>query len=64
VVFVLVYGMILLSVQIFYKCLYIFLSVRKENEEMVNAISREEGNEHNNTAKGFTVGSSPMPLSL
>ncbi|XP_033610483.1 uncharacterized protein LOC111872198 isoform X2 [Cryptotermes secundus] len=38
--------------------------VRKENEEMVNAISREEGNEYNNTAKGVTVGSSPMPLSL
>jgi hypothetical protein len=41
-----------------------FLTVRKETEEMVNAINREEGNEHNDTATGFAAGSSPMPLGL
>jgi hypothetical protein len=56
--------MILTSVKIFCKFLYVFLTVRKENEEMVNAINREEGNEQNNTAKVVTVDSSPMPLSL
>jgi hypothetical protein len=41
-----------------------FLTVRKETEEMVNAINREEGSEHNDTATGFAAGSSPMPLGL
>jgi len=39
-----------------------FLAVRKETEEMVNAINRVEGNEYNDTATGFAAGSSPTPL--
>jgi len=39
-----------------------FLAVRKETEEMVNAINRVEGSEHNDTATGFAAGSSPTPL--
>jgi hypothetical protein len=41
-----------------------FLTVRKETEEMVNAINREEGGEYNDTATGVAMGSSPMPLGL
>jgi hypothetical protein len=41
-----------------------FLAVRKETEEMVNAINREEGSAHNDTATGFAAGSRPMPLGV
>lgn len=63
--FLCLYDTIRSFVQIFCRHLYVFLTVRKENEEMVNAISREEGSEHNNsTVKGAALGSSSMPPSL
>jgi hypothetical protein len=39
-----------------------FLAVRRETEEMMNAIHRKEGSEYNDTATGFAAGSSPTPL--